>query len=164
MSGGKQVRCCYHKIGRRVLLAAMTSVICGHGMSVSGQTVPFSAVSSAVQKNLSSAQKASGIKVERISYAVGGMKLDVRYRVTDVKKAQQTFTNKTPLALIDQASGRVLGVPNMPKVGKLRQVPNQNETWRVYWIMFDNPGALVRKGGKVTLAIGDVKIKDIVVE
>jgi hypothetical protein len=31
-------------------------------------------------------------------------------------------------------------------------------------MMFDNPGALIRRGAKVTLAIGDVKIKDIIVE
>jgi hypothetical protein len=136
---------------------------CG-GNNSSAQTAPISAVSSARQQQMSSAHEASGIKVLRVSYAVGGMKLDLRYRVTDSKKAQQVFTNETPLSLIDQATGRVLGVPNMPKVGKLRQIPNQNEAWRVYWVMFDNPGALVRRGGKVTLVIGDVKIKDLVVE
>ena len=148
----------------KLLQATLVFAVCCHGNNASAQQVPFATASSALHKQMSSAREASGIKVERVTYAVGGMKLDLRYRVTDLKKARQIFTNKTPLALIDQATGTVMGVPNMPKVGKLRQVPNQNEAWRVYWIMFDNPGALVRRGGKVTLVIGDVKIKDIVVE
>jgi hypothetical protein len=142
----------------------MAFAICCNRNIASAQPAHFTTVSSAVQKQMGSAWEAHGIKVVRIAYAVGGMKLDLRYRVTDSNKAKQIFTNQTPLTLIDQATGRVLGVPNMPKVGKLRQVPNQNETWRVYWMMFDNPGALVRRGGKVTLTIGDVKIKDIIVE
>ena len=146
------------------MLAAMTIVVCCHANNASAQPAPFSPISAAVQRQVSSSRQAAGIKVERITYAVGGMKLDLRYRVTNIAKARQIFTAKTPLALIDQATGKILGVPNMPKVGKLRQVPNQSEPWRVYWIMFDNPGALVRKGGKVTLAIGDVMIKDIIVE
>lgn len=143
---------------------ALAFAICTIAANAAAQPAPYSNASSAVQKQISSAREANGIRVERITYAVGGMKLDMRYKVTDINKARQIFTKQTPLALVDQATGKILGVPNMPKVGKLRQVPNQNEAWRVYWIMFDNPGALVRRGGKVTLLIGDVKIKDITVE
>lgn len=152
------------KNGITKLLMFTAFAICCIGNNASAQPESVPPDSKVIQKQMTSSREASGIKVDRISYAVGGMKLDLRYRVTDIKKAQQILTNKTPLALIDQASGSVLGVPNMPKVGKLRQLPNQNETWRVYWMMFDNPGALVKRGGKVTLVIGDVKIKDITVE
>lgn len=157
----------YNQCGNRIikaLLAVIAFIVCSHWNNASAQAAPFTTISTAIQKRMSSVHEASGIKVERITYAVGGMKLDLRYRITDIEKAKQVFTNKTPLALIDQATGTIMGVPNMPKVGKLRQIPNQNEMWRVYWIMFDNPGALVRRGGKVTLVIGDIKIKDLVVE
>jgi len=148
-----------------VPLAALSLICCSLIVSdANAQPAPFSAISAALQKQMSSAHEASGIKVERVTYAVGGMKLDLRYRVTDIEKAKKVFTNGTALSLIDQATGKMLEVPNMPKIGKLRQIPNQNEAWRVYWIMFDNPGALVRRGGKVTLVIGDIKIKDIIVE
>lgn len=146
-----------------MLLAVSAIVLCA-GSSYSAQPAVYSAVSSAVQKQISSVHVAGGIKVERVTYAVGGMKLDLRYRITDIEKAKKIFTNGTHLALVDQVTGRILEVPNMPKVGKLRQIPSQNEAWRVYWIMFDNPGVLVKRGGKVTLVIGDIKIKDIVVE
>jgi len=156
--------CSYRKNRIPVLLMVIAFVLCGHVYNARAESAHFSMVSSALHRQMSSAREANGIKVERITYAVGGMKLDLRYRVTDIAKARQIFTNQTPLALIDQATGRVFGVPNMPKVGKLRQIPNQSETWRVYWILFDNPGAQVKRGGKVTLSIGDVKIKDIIVE
>ena len=154
----------YRKSKISALLAVVAVFICCYAKNATAQPAPFQTLSAAIQKQLSSAQDASGIKVVRVTYAVGGMKLDLRYKVTDLKKAQQILTNKTPVSLIDQATGKVLKVPNMPKVGKLSQSPTQNETWRVYWMMFDNPGVLVKKGGKVTLVLGDVKIKDIIVE
>ncbi len=148
-----------------VPLATLSLICCTLIASdANAQPAPFSTLSAAVQKRMSTAHEAGGIKVERVTFAVGGMKLDLRYRVTDIEKAKKVFTNGTALSLIDQATGKILEVPNMPKIGKLRQVPNQTEAWRVYWIMFDNPGALVKKGGKVTLVIGDIKIKDIIVE
>lgn len=146
------------------LLASLVFIICCYWEMALAEPIASSTVSGALQKQLSSSREAGGIRVERITYAVGGMKLDLRYRVTDLLKAQKIFTSNTPVVLVDQITGTKLGVPNMPKVGKLRQVPNQNEKWRLYWMMFDNPGALVKKGGKVTLLIGDVKIKDIIVE
>ena len=154
----------YRELGIKLLLPATVFAVSCPANLVAAQPAVFNSASSAVHRQMSSAREASGIKVERVTYAVGGMKLDLRYRVTDIKKARQIFNSQTPLALIDQATGKVLGVPNMPKIGKLRQVPNQDEAWRVYWIMFDNPGALVRRGGRVTLAIGDVRIRDIIVE
>lgn len=158
------MRCNNRKNRIPALLAVVTAAICFSGNIVYAQTTPVPVISAAVHGQMSSVREAGGIKVERITYAVGGMKLDLRYRVTDIRKARQILTEKTSLTLIDQATGTVLGVPNMPKVGKMRQLPTQDETWRVYWIMFDNPGVLVKKGGKVTLVIGDVQIRDIFVE
>lgn len=154
------------RLGDRIpaLLAVAVCAVCCNGDRVSALPAPFQTVSASVQKQLNSSRESGGIKVERVTHAVGGMKLDLRYRVTDIIKARQVLTDKTALALIDQATGTVLGVPNMPKVGKMRQIPSQDETWRVYWMMFDNPGALVKRGGRVTVVIGDIRIKDIIVE
>lgn len=146
------------------MLALLAVTFFGYRDIAAAHSTAFTNSSAAVQQPMSSARAGGGIKVMRIAYAVGGMKLDLRYRVVDIHAAQKNFSRETPLMLIDQATGTKLGVPNMPKVGKLRQIPNQNEAWRVYWIMFDNPGALVKRGGKVTLVVGDVRIKDLVVE
>ena len=108
--------------------------------------------------------EAGGIKVVRISFAMNGMMLDLRYRVTDFEQARKILKKDTVLTLTDQATGVVLPVPNMAKVGKLRQLANDNETWRIYWVFFNNSMQVVKKGSKVTLAIGNVKIRDIPVE
>lgn len=146
------------------MLSVLALFICCTDKNASAQPAGFASVSTAVQKPMSSSRQAGGIKVVRLTHAVGGMKLDLRYKVIDYDKVSHVFNNKTPLVMIDQATGTKLKVPNMPKVGSLRQVPHQNEPWRIYWMMFDNPGMLVKKGGKVTLLIGDVMIKDITVE
>jgi hypothetical protein len=108
--------------------------------------------------------EANGIEVVRIRPALDGQMLDLRYRITDEAKAIATLQRNTPLSLIDQATGQVLQVPNMAKVGKMRNVPNQNEAGKLLWIFFGNPGRAVKTGSKVTFVIGDVKIKDITVE
>ena len=106
-----------------------------------------------------------GIKVERIMVAAGGNFLDMRYRVTDPAKAGELLKKNARLELTDQTSGTVLTVPTMPKVGKLRQLPaGDRKDDRIYWVFFNNPGGLVKPGGRVTLTIGEARISDIAVE
>jgi hypothetical protein len=108
--------------------------------------------------------EANGIEVVRIRPALDGLMLDLRYRITDEAKATATLQRNTPLFLIDQATGEVLQVPNMAKVGRMRNVPNKDEAGKLLWIFFGNPGGAVKTGSTVTFVIGDVKIKDITVE
>jgi hypothetical protein len=108
--------------------------------------------------------EASGIKIERIHPSVGGQMLDMRYRVVDVGKAKLAMNRTAQIYLIDQASGMKLPVPNMAKVGKLQQHPEKTEGDKVFWIFFNNPGAMVKPGAKVTLVIDGIRIEDIVVQ
>jgi hypothetical protein len=108
--------------------------------------------------------EANGIEVVRIRPALDGLMLDLRYRITDEAKAVATLQRNTPLSLIDQATGQVLQVPNMAKVGKMRNVPNKDDEGKILWIFFGNPDGAVKTGSKVTFVIGDVQIKDITVE
>lgn len=108
--------------------------------------------------------EANGILVERLSLSAGGVMVDMRYRITDFEKAQKVLNRSGSLALIDQKTGLILTVPNMAKVGKLRQLPKDNEPTRIYWMFFRNINGVAKKGSKLTLTMGDVKIKDIVVE
>ena len=96
--------------------------------------------------------------------AAGGNFLDMRYRVTDPAKAGEVLKRNARLELTDQATGTVLAVPTMAKIGKLRQLPGNTKDGRVYWVFFNNPGGLVKPGGKVTLNIGEARISDISVE
>jgi hypothetical protein len=119
---------------------------------------------STLDQAASSQWEAQGIKVEFIRVTAGGRFLDMRYRVTDPAKAGQVLKRDTRLELTDQATGTVLAVPNMAKVGKLRQLPGKKEDSRIYWAFFDNHGGLVKPGGKVALTIGALRISDISVE
>ena len=118
----------------------------------------------AAGKHVPSKWEANGIEVVRIKPAANGMMLDLRYRVIDLEQAREMIKPSTPITLVDQVSGSILPIPNMAKVGKLRNLPNSDDTKILYWIFFNNPGGMVKPGAKVTLVIGDVKIKDITVE
>ena len=107
--------------------------------------------------------EAGGVRVERITIAAAGYMLDMRYRIIDAELAGRTLQRDTGLMLVDQATGTKLEVPNMAKVGKLRQLPGKDGD-RIYWMFFNNPGGLVKAGAKVTLKLGDLKIEDIVVQ
>jgi hypothetical protein len=157
------VRTAYEHVAKLIVRLA----VLGLGvMTVSGCAGPrheMHGIASAEQQ-APSKWEANGIRVERIKPAVNGLMLDLRYRITDPEKARELVKKSTPLSLVDQASGKVLPVPDLAKVGKLRSVPNADDMGKVYWVFFNNPGGSVKPGNKVTLHVGDVQIKDITVE
>jgi hypothetical protein len=116
------------------------------------------------EKSISSQMEVHGIKVVRIGHAVNGMMLDLRFRITDFERASEVLKQNTPLSIVDQATGRVLTVAESGKVGKLRNVPQRDDSSKVYWMFFVNAGGVVKAGSLVTLVIGDVQIRDIIVE
>jgi hypothetical protein len=106
----------------------------------------------------------AGIRIERVHPTAGGQMLDMRYRVTDAEKAKHALRRGAQVYLLDQASGMKLTVPDMAMVGKLMQHPDQTGDDRIFWILFGNPGGLVKSGGRVTLVIDEIRISDIVVQ
>jgi len=105
-----------------------------------------------------------GIRVERVTPALSGLMLDMRYRVVDSGAAQKLLSRKASLHLVDQASGLKLSVPNMAKVGKLRQLPAADNSDRIYWMFFGNPGGQVKRGDMVTLVVDGRNVQDIKVD
>lgn len=103
-----------------------------------------------------------GIQIVGIRQTAAGHMLDFRYRVLDAEKAEALFVRQTKPHLIDQASGKVLAVPRMAKVGPLRTSDKPQEG-RIYWMFFANPG-VVKAGSKVTVVIGDFKAENLTVE
>jgi len=109
-------------------------------------------------------ETAAGIKIERIHPSAAGMMLDMRYRIVDLEKAKGAFKHGAQIYLVDQSRGIKLPVPDMAMVGKLMQRPDQGDNKKIFWIFFNNPGAMVKPGDKVTLVIDEIRIKDILVE
>jgi hypothetical protein len=89
--------------------------------------------------------------------------LDFRFRVVDPGKATTVLSRKEKAFLIDQKTGKALQV-SVTKIGALRGTSKQAKEGRSYVILFTNTDALVRKGDKVTVVVGDFRVENLIVE
>lgn len=105
-----------------------------------------------------------GIRVESLRLTAADTMLDLRFRVTDPKRAEPFFSRRTELQLVDPVSGARLAVPNTPKLGKLRQVARNDMPDRSYFMLFANPGRFLKAGSRVVLVAGDTHIGQFMVE
>jgi len=104
-----------------------------------------------------------GVVVESVRQTAGGFAVDFRYRVVDPDKAAPLFMrNKTPY-MLDQASGKAVSVASGAVVGPLRS-SQPPVAGHIYVILFSNPGKLIKPGNKVSVAIGDFKAENLIVE
>lgn len=105
-----------------------------------------------------------GIEVEGVRHTAGGYMLDFRYRVVDAQRAASLINPRLRPYLVDEASGRQYVVPNLGRVGPLRQTRARVEAGRTYFVFFANPGRQVAQGTKVSVVMGDLVIKDLTVQ
>jgi hypothetical protein len=134
--------------------------------SIAAVTVDKKTATAQQAKSKSQAQELKekwGIELVAMRSTAVGHMVDFRYRVLDAEKASPLFKRQTKPYLIHQASGKVLAVPNTAKIGALRN-SNTPQNGRIYWMFFGNHHRLVQKGDKVTVAIGDFRATDLVVQ
>lgn len=105
-----------------------------------------------------------GISIIGVRLTAAGYMLDFRYRVLNPEKAAPILSSKVKPFLIEQTSGRKMLVPNLPKVGSLRQRGGTSESGWTSFILFSNPGKLVKSSDQVTVVIGDLRVENLVVE
>lgn len=103
-----------------------------------------------------------GIEVLDVRLASAGYMIEFRYRVLDVKKARPLFDRRIKPYLVDQATGAKVIVPSPEKVGQLRNV-HDPEVGKSYWMLFANPGKLVKRGNQVNVVIGQFRADSLVV-
>ena len=108
-------------------------------------------------------QRNWGVDVIGVHPISTGFMLSFKYRVVDAEKAAFLNDKRSKAFLIDEATGNVLGVPIMEKLGELRQ-KSPPELNRTYFIMFGNPGKLVKSGSVVSVVIGEFRIENLVVD
>jgi hypothetical protein len=116
-----------------------------------------------VEQNAGLQQK-WGIQIQGIWLSAADYMLDFRYRIVDPNVAAPLLDRSLKPYLVDQTTGARLIVPAPPKVGALRQSSYQPNAGRTYFIIFGNPGRLVKRGGMVTVVIGDFRAENLVVE
>ncbi len=105
-------------------------------------------------------QRTWGVDIVGVRRVSSGLMLRFDYRVTDPEKAAVLTDRKSRPYLIDEATGAALAVPAMENIGELRQVAPL-ETTRTYFMIFGNPGGLVKQGGRVTMVIGTFRAEGL---
>jgi hypothetical protein len=104
-----------------------------------------------------------GVDIEGVKVVSSGYMLAFRYRVMDEEKAKALNEKTSRPYLIDEATGIRLAVPAMEKVGELRQSVKP-EAGRRYFIIFGNPGKVVKPGSRVSVVIGNFQADGLVAQ
>jgi hypothetical protein len=104
-----------------------------------------------------------GIDSLTVKYTESGELIRFSYHVLDAGKAAALNDKHAEPALIDPQAGVQLVVPQMEKIGQLRQsgVPVSGKQ---YWMAFSNSGRRVRPGHRVDVQIGAFHAQGLVVE
>jgi hypothetical protein len=103
-----------------------------------------------------------GVEVIGVHPVSSGYMLAFRYRVIDAKKAKPVNDMKGKAYLIDEVTHTRLAVPALENVGELRTGAAPQDD-RTYFMIFGNPGRLVKTGSRVSVVIGDFHAEDMIV-
>jgi hypothetical protein len=103
-----------------------------------------------------------GVEVIGVKPVSSGQMLTFRYRIVDAEKAKMLNDRKARAYVIDEASGIRLAVPAMEKVGELRS-GSAPEEGRIYFMVFGNPGKVVKSGSRVSVVVGNFRVDGLVV-
>jgi|SRR4051794_9742361 hypothetical protein len=97
-----------------------------------------------------------GVEVLGVHLTAAGYMMQFNYKVLDPKKAASLFDRRIKPYLVDTNTGAKFLVPSPEKVGQLRNV-NTPEAGRIYWVLFANPGQMIKPGTQVDVVIGDFR-------
>jgi hypothetical protein len=104
-----------------------------------------------------------GVDQLRVRLAESNQLVRFDYRVLDATKAAPLNDRASNPLLLDEAAHAVLYVPQMEKVGPLRQSMKPQDG-QVYWMVFSNKGEPVKAGHKVSVVIGSFRADGLVVQ
>ena len=101
----------------------------------------------------------SGVRVVRVAASGGGGLLDLRYQVVDPDRAAATHDLDTPPALVDERTGGVIAGLLMGHAHRARL-----KAGLTYYLVFENPGNLVRRGDRVSVVLGAARLAHVPVQ
>jgi hypothetical protein len=104
-----------------------------------------------------------GVDELRVKVAESGELIRFNYRVVDPQKATALSDKKAEPELRDPQAGVKLSVPQLEKVGKLRQ-SSTPKAGMSYWMAFSNPTLAVKRGHHVDVVIGSFRATNLLVE
>jgi hypothetical protein len=104
-----------------------------------------------------------GVDVVGVRRISSGQMLRFSYRILDPVKAKPLQAKEVKPYLTDEATGTRLAVPALENVGELRQTAAP-EAGRTYFMIFGNPGGLVKSGSPVDVVIGGFHAEGLIVD
>ena len=104
-----------------------------------------------------------GVGELRVKVAESGELIRFNYRVVDPEKAKALNDKKAEPVLFDAQARVKLVVPQLEKVGSLRQ-SSTPKAGMVYWMAFSNPTLAVKRGHRVDVVIGSFRANNLIVE
>ena len=104
-----------------------------------------------------------GVGELQVKVAESGSLIRFNYRVLDPEKAVALNDKKAEPMLFDVQAGVKLVVPQLEKVGQLRQ-SSTPKAGMTYWMAFSNPTQAVRRGHRVDVVIGSFRANNLIVE
>lgn len=104
-----------------------------------------------------------GVEIVGVKPVSSGYMLAFRYRVVDPELAATLNDKHQRPYLVDNATQTVLSVPAMENVGELRQGATPQKD-RTYFMIFGNPGKLVKPGSTVSVVAGAFRVDGLVVQ
>jgi hypothetical protein len=104
-------------------------------------------------------QVRSGVRIVRVAVSGAGGLVDLRYQVLDPDAAASVHDKTTPPDLVDERTGVVVNELLMCHSHKGRLKAAQT-----YYLIFTNPGNLVRRGTRVTVQLGAARLAHVPVQ
>jgi hypothetical protein len=104
-----------------------------------------------------------GIDSLTVKLAESGELIRFSWRVLDPERAKVLNDKKAEPSLVDPQARVSLVVPQMEKIGQLRQV-QPPEAGRSYWMAFSNKGLVVKRGDRVNVIVGPFRAEGLVVD
>ena len=104
-----------------------------------------------------------GVDSLNVKWAESGELIRFSWRVVDPKRAGAIADKKAEPQLIDPQAGVSLAIPQLEKVGKLRQ-SSTPIAGKSYWMAFSNKGRRVKRGDRVSVVIGQFRADGLVVD
>lgn len=104
-----------------------------------------------------------GVSELHVKTAESGGLIRFNYRVLDPQKAAALNDKKAQPEMLDIQAGVKLVVPQMDKIGQLRQ-SSSPKAGMTYWMAFSNPTRVVKPGHRVDVVIGSFRAENLIVE
>jgi hypothetical protein len=104
-----------------------------------------------------------GVDKLRASSTNSGALIRFSYRVLQPQLAAPLGDHENTPEMVGIRSNAVLHVPNMEKLGQLRQM-SAAVPGKEYWMVFSNKGNLVKQGDEVSVIIGRFRAEGLVVQ